>query len=212
VTLKRSYSSLNLLQGRLSGVSESIGFFKYFFSSRKYLTVELPYYSYLRGNVFISDLRDNYKEEVPYAFDLSTLIFLLYDDLMNQIKRGVADNKQIAQYLIAGKNKYFPKKTVEKRVLKPLTKHVFEYQTIEEEDDDEAPNEEKTAYLTIRMRESEILRGEVLLHDLDSYFSGEEITIEQVIAIVYLDFIENVRNNGNSLKVQKSILSHLKRF
>lgn len=210
--MKRSYSSLNLLQGRLSGVSESIGFFKSFFSSRKYLTVELPYYSYLRGNVFISDLRDNYKEEVPYAFDLSTLIFLLYDDLMNQIKRGVADNKQIAQYLIAGKNKYFPQKTVEKRVLKPLTKHVFEYQTIEEEEDDEAPNEEKTAYLTIRMRESEILRGEVLLHDLDSYFSGEEITIEQVIAIVYLDFIENVRNNGNSLKVQKSILSYLKRF
>ncbi|WP_338472733.1 hypothetical protein R4Z10_08385 [Niallia sp. XMNu-256] len=70
--------------------------------------------------------------------------------------------------------------------------------------------EEKIASIIIRMRETEILRGEVLLYDL---FSNEEfdITVEEIIIIVFLDFFQQIKSDGSSLKVQKSILSHIKR-
>jgi hypothetical protein len=204
--LKCSYSGLNLLQERIFGLSHSKGFFKYLLTNRKYITITLPYYEYLRGIVFIEDLRDVYGEEVPFSLDISKLLYILYDDFLNQIKRG-AKNEEIAHYLIGGKERYFSKQ--QKRVLKAITKHVFEMDTIEE--GEEAHSNEKTAYLDIRIRETEVLRGEILLNDLESFLQGRELSVEQVIAIVYLEFIERIKQEGNSTKIQKSVLGYLKR-
>jgi len=208
--LKKSYSGWNLLHNKLSGFNEGEGFFKTFFTNRKYFTVKIPYYEYLRGNIFVNDIKDNFHDEVPFRFDLSILIYLLYDDFLSQIKRG-AKPQQVANFLISGKQKYFQKKVTQKRIMKPLNHHVFEFETIEEEIEENQNAESKTAYMELRMRESEVLRGEVLIHDLGPFLGDIDITIEELIAITYLDFIENVKNEGNSLKVQKSILSHLKR-
>jgi len=207
--LKRSYSGLNILQEKIFGFTEPKGFIRHLFSNRKYITVVIPYYDYLRGKVFIDDLRDNFEDEIPLDLDIAFLLYMLYDDFLTQIKKG-AKTEQIAAYLIDGKRKHFYKKVKQKRIMKPLTTHVFEFETIEEgytEDDDE-----KKAYLAIRMRESEILRGEVLIHDLDIHLKGTDLSVEELIAIVYLDFIENVKKEGNSVKVQQSIVAHLKRF
>lgn len=206
--MKKSYSRWNLLQNRLN--SDGGRLFKSFFTNRKYLTIELPYYDYLRGQVFLDDLRDNFRDDVPFTFDMSTLLYMLFDDFLNQIKSGGGDNSQIAGYLMAGKKKYFQAKIKETRVMRPITTHLFEFETVEEEVEDHTDDKEKTAFLEIRMRDSELLRAEVLLHDLVPF--GLDITVEQVIAIVYLDFIEKVKKEGNSLKVQKSILTYLKRF
>jgi len=211
--LKKSYSRLNILQERFSAFGEARGFFKHMISQRRVLTVTVPYYEYLRGIVFCDDLRDNYGEEVPFQFDLTLLIFLLYDDFLTQIKRGSAKNDQIAAYLQAGKKKYFQQRITEKRIMKPLTRHVFAFETVEEEGEPEVISESpKKAYLDIRMKETEVLRGEVLLNDLEPYMEGIDISIEEMITVIYLDFIENIKQQGNSAKVQKSILSHLKRF
>lgn len=207
--MKRSYSGLNILQEKIFGFTEPKGFIRHLFSNRKYITVVIPYYDYLRGKVFIDDLRDNFEDEIPLDLDIAFLLYMLYDDFLTQIKKG-AKTEQIAAYLIDGKRKHFYKKVKQKRIMKPLTTHVFEFETIEEgytEDDDE-----KKAYLAIRMRESEILRGEVLIHDLDIHLKGTDLSVEELIAIVYLDFIENVKKEGNSVKVQQSIVAHLKRF
>lgn len=210
--MKKSYSRLNILQERFSAFGEAKGFFKHMMSQRRILTVTVPYYEYLRGIVFCDDLRDNYGEEVPFQFDLSLLMFLLYDDFLAQIKRGSAKNDQIAAYLQAGKKKYFQQRLTEKRIMKPLTRHVFAFETVEEEEEPEVISETKRAYLDIRMKETEVLRGEVLLNDLEAFMKGVDISIEEMITIIYLDFIENIKQQGNSAKVQKSILAHLKRF
>lgn len=211
--MKKSYSSHNVLQERLSGLSEARGFFKHIFSQRRILTVTMPYIDYLRGVVFCDDLRDNFGDEVPFQFDMSLLVYLLFNDMLTQIKKGGAKNDQIATYLVAGKHKHFPTQVQEKRVLKPLTQHVFQFETVEEEVVIAKPSQEdKKAYLDIRMKETEVLRGEILLSDLEPFLHGIELSIEEVIAIVYLDFIENIKKEGNSTKVQKSILAHLKRF
>lgn len=208
--LKKSFSGLNILHKQLSGIGDSKRFFGSFFSGHKYLEINIPYYDYIRAKIFIQDLRDNFEEEVPYQFNEAVLFHILYDDFLNQIKKG-AKNEQIANYLLTGKKRYFQQRIQQKRIMKSLTPHAFAFETIEEEIENDKSREDKTASITLRMRESEILRGEVLLHDL---FGNEdfEMTVEQLIVIVYLDFIQQVKNEGNSIKVQKSILTHLKTF
>ena len=60
------------------------------------------------------------------------------------------------------------------------------------------------------MRETDVLRKKVLIDDL---FSIQEfdMAVEEIIVIIFLDFIKQVKNNSNSLKVQKFILHHIKR-
>ncbi|MEK3993040.1 hypothetical protein [Robertmurraya sp. FSL R5-0851] len=209
--MKKSYSNLNVLQERLSGNTEERGFFSYFFNNRPTIEVKVPYYEYLRGEVFCDDLRDNFESEVPFHFDASHLIYLLYEDFLRQIKMG-AKNEQIAKFILVGKQNYFRKRVQEKRIMKPISKYVFEFETVEEEEIEETPSEDaKMAYITIRMKKSELLRAEVLLHDLQPFMSsGESVTVEEVIAIVFLNFIEMIKKEGNTLKLQKSILTHLK--
>lgn len=206
--MKKSYSNLNLLQQKLTGASSSKGFFEYIFHNRKYLTLVIGYYDYLRGKVFIEDMLDLY-EDVPLGFDLAVLIHLLYRDFITQIKKGT-EFKQVAGFLLSGKADYLGKKRTEKRVMKALTEHVFSYESTEEEIIETKPEKEKKAHLTIRIKESEILRGEIFLHDLSPYLKEEHITIEDLLTILYSDFINQIKKHGNSEKVQKNILFHLK--
>jgi hypothetical protein len=209
--LKKSYSGLNLLHKKLSGVSgEYKNFIDFFLTNRKYLTLKLPYYDYLRGIIFLDDMRDNYGNQFPHHLDIATLIFILFEDFLVQIKRG-AKNQDIAAYLLAGFAKYFHTPIKEQRVMKALSKHLLQFETVEyESDDDEIQSEEsKHAYLEIRIRETDILRAEVLIHELHPFLSEATITVEELMTIIYLDFIETIKNDGNSEKVQTSLINRV---
>jgi hypothetical protein len=205
--LKKSYSKLNLLQKKLQGLSSPKGFFDYILGNRKYLTIVTGYYDYIRGEVFIDDMFDIF-DDVPRGFDLAVLIHLLYKDFLTQIKKGNV-NKQVAGFLLSGKARYLGEKKAERRVMKALTEHVFTFESIEEEIIEESEKEKK-AYITIQMKESEILRGEIFLHDLTPYLNNQHVTIEDLLTILYLEFINQIKEQGNSDKIQKNILSHLK--
>lgn len=201
-TLKKSFSKLNILQNKLSGAGEYRSFFDFRSNQRKYLTVSIPYYDYIRGKIFIEDLREAFPEEVPFLFNIADLLYLLYDDLLSQVKRG-ARNQEIAQFLILGKGRYFSYPKNEKRVMKAISERLFEFHVLEEE---EKPSEvEKKAYIDVKMRESEILRGEVLLHDLEPHMNDITITIEELLAIRFLDFIHLIKKEGNLSTIQLSI-------
>ncbi|MCM3570639.1 hypothetical protein [Neobacillus mesonae] len=206
--MKKSYSRLNLLQRKLQGLSPSKGLFDYIFGNRRYLKIIIGYYDYIRGEVFIDDMFDMY-EDVPHGFNLAVLIHLLYKDFLNQIKKGNI-NKQVAGFLMSKKEQYMGEVKVEKRVMKALSDHLFTFETIEKEVIEEDFEKEKKAHITIQMKETEILRGEIFLHDLSPYLNDQHITIEDLLTILYLDFIAQVKEEGNSVKVQKNILSHLK--
>lgn len=208
VLLQKSYSKLNLLQKKLQGLSYPKSFLDYLLGSRKSLTIVTDYYDYIRGEVFIDDMFD-INDDVPRGFDLAVLIHLLYKDFLTQIKKG-SINEQVARFLLSGKARYLGEKKINRRVMKALTEHVFTFESIEEEIIEEESKREKKAYITIQMKESEILRGEIFLHDLSPYLSNQNITIEDLLTILYLDFINQIKEQGNSDKIQKNILSHLK--
>jgi hypothetical protein len=211
--LKKSYSGLNLLQKKLSGVSgEYKNFIDFFLTNRKYLTLKIPYYDYLRGIIFLDDMRDNYGKEFPLRLDIASLIFILFDDFLVQIKRG-AKNQDIAAYLLEGIDKYFHTPKKEQRVMKALSKHLLQFETVAveyESDHDEIQTEKnKHAYLEIRIRETDVLRAEVLIHELHPFLSEATITVEELMTIIYLDFIETIKNDGNSENVQISLINRV---
>ena len=209
-TLKKSYSEFNILQNKLTESFREKGMLEHFFSSRKYLTITLPYYQYLRGLIFIDDLRDNYPDEVPFNFNMAYLLHMLYKDFMRQVKKGV-NNEEVANYLKESMAKYFPVKMVEQRVFKKVSSTLFQFETVEDVEKDTELEDERTAHLDIRMRDKVILRGEVLLHDLSPYLGGLRVSVEHLIAIIFLDFIKSVQANGNSSAVQGAIVANIKR-
>lgn len=73
--------------------------------------------------MFIEDMFDIY-EDVPHEFDLGVQIHLLYKDFMTQIKKGDV-NKQVAGFLLSGKEQFSEEKKIEKRVMKALTHNLF---------------------------------------------------------------------------------------
>jgi hypothetical protein len=201
----KSFSALNILGGRLSNDYEPQSFFKYLLN-RKSITIEIPYYEYLRGKIVLSDLRDLYGEDVPYNFDIAGLIYILYDDFLRQVKSGSSSPEVIAKFLSDRKKLYFPQ-VEERRVMKAISTTLFEFQTEEVEVEEE--NQGKTAYIEMKIAESKVLRGEVLLYDLSTYLEGEEITVEELFAINYLNFIKKIIEKGNTTNALKAIVQYL---
>ncbi|MGE6614168.1 hypothetical protein ACQKFG_27485 [Peribacillus sp. NPDC076916] len=167
--MKKSYSQFNLLSNKLLyGTKEKKGFFDYFLPKYRYLQIEVPYYEYLRGEVFVEDMKDLF-EEAPENLTMYHLIALLYFDFMEQVKKG-AKYEQLCPFLISSKKKFQERPMIKKRVLKQVTNKLFSFEQREEEI--EVTSEEKQAEITLRIKESEIYRGEVFLHDISLYLMG----------------------------------------
>lgn len=201
--MKKSYSQFSLLSNKLLyGTKEKKGFFDYLLPKYRYLQIEVPYYEFLRGEVFVEDMKDLF-EEAPQNLSLYHLIALLYFDFLEQVKKG-AKYDQICPFLISSKKKFLERPMVQKRVLKQVTSNLFSFEQREVEI--EVTSEEKRAEITLRIKESEIYRGEVFLHDISPYMMGEELTVEGLLVILFMDFLQSIKEKGNSSQVMKAIL------
>lgn len=215
---KSSYSQLNLLQKKLSSIGEK-GWFDIFFTSKyRYIELKIPHYDYLRGKVFIEDIIDLYEEEEEEVLNISInhLIDILYTDFLSKIKKGVTNDDKnevnygvIANYLVSKQQKYFSLPVSQKRIMKRVNTNLFTFQTVEEEIPLKDDEEEQHVYLTLKIKDAALLRGEVFLHDLSPYLADHSIQIEDVIIILYMDFIEKIKENGNNLAVMKAIVNRL---
>lgn len=202
VRLKRSYSQLNILKNKLLyGTKERKGFLDLFMPQYRYLKIEVPYYEYLRGEVFVEDIKDLFDE--AQHLTLYHLIVLLYFDFLEQVKKG-AKYEQICPFLISAKKKYIDRPSVLKRELKQVTPHLLSLEQREEEI--EVTSEEKKAEITLRIKEVGIYRGEVFLHDISPYLIDAEFTVENLLVILFLDFLQRIKEQGNSTQVMKNIL------
>lgn len=209
VIMQKSFSRLNLLrQSYLSPFKKGIS--QWLQLDVANLTLSVPYYDYLRGQVFIDDIKTVY-EECPDSFNLASLLSLLHDDFLYHTKKGSRNHQQTAHYLSYGQKQYLAYQTVtkrEKQTLKRVNEHTF-VMSFEEEEEIEEKEDRDLAEITIRLKESKIQRTEILLYDVSPYMNDQVITVEDMLVIVYLDFIEKVKQEGNNDKVMKSILRGL---
>ncbi|MEB6550472.1 hypothetical protein MXL46_15345 [Heyndrickxia sporothermodurans] len=114
----------------------------------------------------------------------------------------------MAAFLVHGMKSFFPEKDFKKIVFKQVNNTLFQFQEVEVEGEED--DNEKDAYIYMRVKEKLILRGEVLLYDLSPYLGELSITVEHLIYIIFLDFIKNIQANGNTVTMQENVVSKLK--
>lgn len=103
----KSFSRLNLLsKGYISPLRKGLS--QFFHLDISILTLSIPYYDYLRGLVFIDDVKRVFEDETPTTFDLAALISLLHDDFIYHTQKGVRNHQQTASFLLHMKETYLP--------------------------------------------------------------------------------------------------------
>ncbi|MFD4819627.1 hypothetical protein [Peribacillus butanolivorans] len=185
------YSQANLIDEELSliGSTNFIGkmLHKMNKSSIILLSVEVPLNSYLRAEVFCEDIQDI--TETP--FDQRTLLTLLYEDFLYEAKIN-PDLKKIFKVLTrleheSGKTAVLEKKT------DSIFKLIHKEQHME------------LKSLDVRMRRKYALRGEIILADMEDAHPNHGYTIERVLELLYMDFIDAFRKGNNTEVIQKII-------
>lgn len=209
--MKKSFSKLNLLSQDYISPFKS-GLSKLLQLDLAKLTIILPYYDYLRGLVFIDDVKQVFEDEAPEELDLAALLSLLHDDFLYHTQKGVRSHQETINFLLNGKQTYFKKpkpKQNQKEKIKQVQLNTFIFLHEEDEDDVEeeiAQPEEDNMVIEMVMRKAKIQRTEILLYDLSSYMDQDRITVEELITILYLDFIDRIKKGGNNEKIMRSII------
>lgn len=214
----RSLSKLELLKSKFQDEAKS--FWQILKKPNyKYIEVVIPYYDYLRGNVLLSDMR-RVMEDCP-GIDLAKLIYLLYLQFLSQVRRGITNvnNKKqgidlttLGYKLSSLKNECISPRLTEKIRIEEFNQITPNTWVLEEkEEDKEIVNNRKDkpqkAYLTIRMKTEEIYRGEVLLYDLYNLNEEIDFSVEELMAMLYIDFIKKIKQEGNDERVMTSIVA-----
>ncbi|CRH65982.1 Uncharacterised protein [Chlamydia trachomatis] len=178
------YSQANLINEELSliGSTNFIGkmLHKMNKSSMILLSIKVPLNSYLRAEVFCEDIQDLSE----MSFDQKDLLTLLYEDFLYEGKRN-PDLKKIFKVLNTLEHESGKTAVLEKK-----TDSIFKLIHKEQH--------EELQPLHLRVRRKYALRGEVLLADLEEDHPNHGFTIERVIELLYMDFIDKLRKGDNT--------------
>lgn len=206
----KSFSKFNIIKSKLNEGKKS--FLDMILEPKyQYIEIEVPHYDYLRGNVLLSDI-EMVVAEGP-SIDIAQLINLLYLQFLYQVRKG-ADLSTLAHSVV---NKMIECNIWNSTIMKKekkltgVTPNLFvlkEYDTAEIQ---EKPKQ-KQAFITIRMKISEIYRGEVFLHDIYNLNNDYIITVEELISMLYIDFIKTIKQAGNDEKVIYNIINAFEYF
>lgn len=186
------YSSADLLKDELSliGSQDFLGKMinRINKSSSVLLTIQVPKNMFLRAAVLCDDIQ----ELSEMNFNQNDLMKLLYNDFLLYAKKH-PDPRSIFGLLSslekAGKDKKLQQQgTVFKMVHQEL--------------------QQEKIPLQVRTPRKVALRGEILLADMDEVQPGHGYTLERVLELVYIDFIDAIRK-GSSADAVNKILSLL---
>lgn len=210
----KSFSKLEILKNKYNNEGKTL--WQYLTQPKySYIEIVLPYYDYLRGNVLLSDIKK--VAETNHDIDIAQLIYLLYAQFLYQIRRGKTLNAQSngLDLKTLGERLYTLKKTFETKNQEKLEiSHYnqpmatpWSFVTDEEGEFVEKINKPQEACLTIRIKNEELYRGEILLNDLYNIDSRIDFGVEELMSYLYEDFIKKIKQEGNDERVMKSIVA-----
>ncbi|GAE27115.1 hypothetical protein JCM9140_3231 [Halalkalibacter wakoensis JCM 9140] len=186
----RAYSERNLMQAEIKGRSP---FLKLITPSKASIKISLPDDVYFR----MKNLCDDVTKLIEEQYRPDDLLQLLLDDIVDHV-RETQDVKGMHQlFLERDKStynvrlKYYQKREEETEPLYPMKKP--------------QPNDEiKMVYM--RLVREDILRMEILFSDMAELFPNHHFTVERVLEILLIDFIEKYKR-GEAINVIKSVFS-----
>lgn len=186
ITLENEY--LNLKKEKTSFFS----FIRYSFSSPQTKSYEIsfkvPRYLYMRATTLCEDI----EEELDEVFNIEDLAEILYLDFLefvklneiNAVYKKVRD-AQPAEYAVYQNNEIKSKSIREG------------YQV----------TEKITTPLPYRM----ILKGEFLLHDMLEVYPKHTFTLEKILEILFIDYIEEYRMGHIEQPIENILKTHIKK-
>lgn len=162
------------------------------------LSVRLPQHDYVRAEMFIGDVMEMAGDDVSLRVD--ELIAIIYQDFLATVVRGV-NQKQLASKLAQKRDKYFrPSDKVEELVNVSPNHWTLSERVVTK----------KVKWVVLRMEIARhiVFRGEGFLMDLSLIEPEFHMTLEELISVLTMDFIAQVRS-GNDAKVIQRIINNL---
>ncbi|MBU8908072.1 hypothetical protein [Desertibacillus haloalkaliphilus] len=160
------------------------------------IDIKIPRIDLLRGEVLLSDIADSLEDDDPAYYGVETLIILLYIQFIRQISKGV-DLFTVGKELINKINKYRPITIQENYTETKPNTFALQNFNIPNQTINKDPKEQEIT-ITLNLKERFIYRGEILLYDLEDLFPDLEITVEETISILYMDFIDAIKKGHDN--------------
>ncbi|KGP78302.1 MULTISPECIES: hypothetical protein [Paenibacillus] len=198
----RSLSQINLLSKGLNELAdEKRGIHSYLLGkfekySRCYLDIRLPHYEILRAKSFLDDVMELTDHSIMITIE--DLVGTLYDQFLNQVRHA-------AKISTLGTKVLKKKEELEENSNKTVTS--FEqinpnhWALVEKK----VPAKVKTKIIRIEMHRKYVERGEIFLYDMSKIIPEFQLTLEELITILLLDFVHEVEK-GNSKKIMDQII------
>ena len=188
-------------------------------SDQEVLDLKMRYVDVLRGEEFLSDIKDLYIDKDPSVsnIDLEDIIAILYENYLQLIKNGNMDHQKAANFLVKGKKKYLDTMKSQKEnrnEFRQISPNTFILEDAEDfgiqlGDANDSFDTSELVNLHVTLNNRDINRGKVFLYDINAYLNNEVLNVEDVIVISYLNLIHAIREKGNNVKVMESILYNL---
>lgn len=208
----RRLSGLNLVGSRLQELSDPSppkGIFAHLFGSllgsnknrrppKVELRIRLPQHDFVRAEMFVGDIMEMAGEGIYLRVD--ELIAILYQDFLATIVKGV-NQKQIAEKLSQKKKIYLSRSEKVQDFVKVAPNHWSLTEQV-------VKKNIKWVILPIELYRHVAFRGEGFLLDLTTIGPDFQMTLEELISILTIDFIAQVRA-GNDAKVITRIINNL---
>ncbi|MFD2614655.1 hypothetical protein [Paenibacillus gansuensis] len=142
-----------------------------------------------RVEVFIADI--NKKTRGAFAeFTVEHMIYVLYEDFLVQIRENLNEEKvdeetvtmkDTVNGLLRMRNVYFPRKKGETAIRK------------------------RWALMEIRLKRETAQRGRVFLYDANTVFPEFEMSLEELLSILFCDFVSQLRR-GNQKDLVRTLI------
>lgn len=195
-------SKMDLLSKGLQDLTENKkGLYSYLLAkfekyARNELHIKLPHYEVLRANSFLDDVMELTDHSVYLT--LEDLIALLYHQFLIQV-RSTAKFSTLGQKIL---NKKIELAEKEQKIVTTFEEINPNHWALVEK---KVPSKMKTKQITVEFHRKYLERGEIFLYDLIKISPKFSMTLEELVTILVIDFVQEVEK-GNSKKVMDQII------
>jgi hypothetical protein len=192
-------SKLNLISDRMQEMTAAPkGLFASIFRSgpqklaKVDLTIRIPHYDLLRAEMFTEDIM----ELCDYDLQLNVyeLVALLFKDFLSQVTNGT-DQRALLTKLME-KHEFYLQPTETRKEYIQVTPNHLQFKDVV------VPKKTKWVVLKLELTRKAALRGEVFLMDLSQIDPRFQLTLEELIPILIMDFVVQLKagNDGNLIQ------------
>jgi DNA mismatch repair ATPase MutS len=192
----KKFSRLDLLS---NAVMDNAGglIYRLFESDSTRMNIKTSLYDLKRAQVFVGTVNDILEDEIDFVFTLEKMIGLFYEDFLRQIDRGTTLD-QLAKWIRSLQdneqsdisiNHYLQEK--QELNIDDLKRHFKKKNSRKDED----------TFISVKIMKRYVLRGEVLLHDLNELHPDIELDVEEFLSLRFKDIMTQIKNGDyNVLK------------